>query len=360
MDEDAAPKGNLDLPNSSKLRDAFNLENATVIQPFDTPLSDSSDSDEIRYDNYLHTALANSSGLPDRIPTKCVVAIGPGRGPYQWASAVWRQPPARRGLRIISLSGRVLATYWNFRPLDADDAAIRLHQAFDHETSTRYRLVGLPTLAEEQDVFSLRECPFKADGTWNDRVGTPQFAVIGAGALGKNSGHRVAQAVPEHGPQIERYIEGGRELMTKASELGLEPLGDLVNRVFATLPFPSRLNAESNEDLGKLTEAYKTIGEDIAEFNQHLVTANWDHLRSIPTLVVIAGGKYKHNTLWTVLLSGLFSEDTLLVKEICTDLETAEVLLNAKRDLDEMQSSNSSKYEWFRNTSAHLFKSSKG
>ncbi len=364
IDDGAAARGDHDQVRSQELRDEFELSNARVIQPDMSAAQDSDGPD----DNYLHTALANTSEITERIPEQSVLGIGPGRGPYQWASAVRRKPPSRAGVKIISLSGRVLATFWRSgvggtsgRPLDADDAVIRLHEAFEHEPSTQYRLVGLPAIVPEgtqMDDFLREQCPFKPGGSWDDRVGAPQFAVIGAGALRPGSGHRIVQAESESESAATRsFGSKGRELMKQASDRGLTPLGDLVNRFFPTLPLPADLRDASATELEELENKHRRMVQDIATFDERLVAANWSHLRSIGKVIVIAGGEHKHHTLWSILLNRLSSEvkSNQIVDEVVTDLKTAEVLIQAKKDYLDLERRNPAAFDWLRRSSRAMF-----
>jgi len=330
-------------------------------------------SERLRGDE-LHTVIANTVGerLRDWIQPGDHIVTGGGRAPVKVARFIKRTPPLRREVRISPLSGRIWTGSWQEdgsenlqRPLDADDAARLLAFAFEHEPGTRFSQVGLPLYQEESSVKTTieEECVFTPGGGWNTTWGLqpPARALVGVGVLHPDSGHRIAELVNKIASnreyKVARHLRWAaskfKEAMAFAHDNKLPHFGDVSNRLFPALLLPSQLK-ESGLSGTKLDKLYSTLCLKLHELNARAVVMEWEHLRGIPSVWAVAGGELKTNVLWTLLICRYLEGDKSksIVKELSTDVETAERL---QRALQDFKSAPDEHRNWYREMIGKIF-----
>lgn len=340
IDASFAIFGRVDPTLSRRLRDAFNLTNAIVVQTDELSREGSERGDSLyACDDKLHTALANQAGMAirDRIQPGAHLAVGSGRSVYQCSRMIKRRPPSRRDIRITPLSGRIWTHRWHaagrpsiYRPLDADDAARLLAIAFENEPGTRFSQVTYPIFAqdkEEAESIMREHCPFWPDGTWP--VGEPDIALVGIGAVDPKSGHRIADLFREQTEPVDPYLKKEADnlkgLVRFVEEQHISYFGDLTNRFFPALPLPRKLNPESLDDF---TQRYRRLSEELSRLNERMIVANWSHIFKIKFVIAIAGGPFKIDALWTLLITRYLKEKRI-IDELVTDAESALKLIDA-------------------------------
>lgn len=334
VDPDFGHMGSVEHAKGRQLRDAFELDHALVVQV------DRCDDDAKLHDDYLHKILANRTGqiLRERIQPSDHVAVGGGRAAFQTVRSIKRDPPQRKGLRITPLSGRFWPHSWHFggptilRPVDADDAAFTLASAFSDEPTT-FSQVSLPLFAKsETDAQQTMDdyCPFLPHGRW--RGSAPRLAIVGVGVVRPDSGHRLADLMRPGAPQlgeIEVYLKKAAKEIQEALTLSRSELpffGDVANRLFPALPMPQ---AVTSTVLERYDRRFEELARRLALLNRRSIVVDWLHLRSISTVCAIAGGEFKRDQLWTLLITLLLNHSSRVITELTTDAETADVLTRA-------------------------------
>lgn len=351
IDPEFAVSGSEHREYSRQLRDDYGLKHCVVVDP-----ELRSDASPDKKDDDLHTIIANTSGIQIRewIQPGDHVVVGGGRAPVKVARFIKRTPPSRREVRISPLSGRIWTGSWQQdgednlqRPLDADDAARLLAFAFEHEPGTRFSQIGHPLYEKEELVAQTitEECVFAPGGGWNTKWGLqePMRALVGVGVLHRDSGHRITEllakikedptrAVAEH---LRWAADRFEDAITFAEDARIPAFGDVANRLFPALPLPSDLLAQRSR-LSTLRKAYRELRGKLHEINKRAVVMEWRHLRGIPSVWAVAGGKFKREVLFTLLICRYLEKDKskAVVKELSTDLSSAEALHKARRDYD--------------------------
>jgi hypothetical protein len=208
-------------------------------------------------------------------------------------------------------------------------------------------------------------CPFLLNGQWRGGE-PPDIAIVGIGQIDPKGDHRLAEVFRSGKKAIEdTYLAKAVPELEKAKktveDYSLPYFGDVSNRIYPTLFLPQTLTGGRIKD-PLIAEGYKTLISQLDELNSRMVVIDWDHLRSIEEVTVIAGGNFKREALWTLLLSDCITSmdewnHKNLVYELWTDSETAQLLIGAwdafsKRDDGEEL------WEWYMKMSRHLFVSS--
>ena len=95
----------------------------------------------------------------------------------------------------------------------------------------------------------------------------------------------------------------------------------------------------------ELSSAFLRMRAKAEKINERALVISWKHLTQIKTVAVVAGGIAKKNALWTLLLTNSIRPELGLnvISELTTDVQTAQLLLTAKRQLD----SNADLYKWY-------------
>jgi|GEM_PF-1915169 len=318
-------------------------------------------SNSFTQDNYVHTVLANMAALEikGRIEAETHIALGGGRAAYETARALSRMVRPYSDVQITPLCGRIRTHSWQNpalpkkpifrraqdrndteitslrRPLDADDAAVKLFSAFEYASGTRVNQVSHPLFAEtnlEAERHMTNHCPFLPRGQWRGNE-KPQLAILGVGQMDPNGDHRLAEAIRDPNKAHEDlYLDKAIPALTKVIEIvktgSLPYPGDLSNRLFPALFLPEEINSQFKER--STEQSYESLVDQLEEMNRRMVVIDWGHLRGVKT-VVIAGGEFKRQALWTLLLTNLIGYTELgrerLVYELWTDAETAKSLL---------------------------------
>ena len=366
IDADFALAGREHRDRSRQLRDMYGLRECLVVDPVGEKLY------EDQRSNDLHTTIANTSGvrLREWIQSGDHIVVGGGRAPVRVARFIKRTPPARREIRISPLSGRIWTGSWQEdgpenlqRPLDADDAARLLGFAFEHEPGTRFSQIGHPLYAESPELAKQivkSECVFQPGQGWNVSWGLhpPIRALVGVGVLHPRSGHRIIEflklsaAYPKQptAQHLRWAASKFKEAIKFVESRQLPFFGDVANRLFPALPLPSELKDKTPPSL----ELYDRLASMLEELNSHAVVMNWNHLRGIPSVWAVAGGDLKVQVLWTLLICRHLEQDrnNSLIKELSTDLKTAEQLQQALRDFDD---STGEVRKWYETVAPRVF-----
>jgi hypothetical protein len=322
----------------------------------------------------LQTVIANTVGvrLRDWIQPGDHVVVGGGRAPVKVARFIKRSPPSRRDVRISPLSGRIWTGPWQEdgpenlqRAMDADDAARLLAFAFEHEPGTRFGQVGHP-LYEEEDLVNqtiAEDCVFVPGGRWKTTWGLqpPVRALVGVGVLHPQSGHRIAELLNKIASHPEdtvvRHLKWASVQFTEAIEFtkknGLPFFGDVANRLFPALFLPGEVR--KTKRLGTLNDLYAKLGQMLDVLNARAVVMDWEHLRGIPSVWAVAGGDPKLNVIWTLLICRYVESDKSrsVVKELSTDVRTAERLQEALRDFEQAPPE---VQNWYRDIAPKIFR----
>jgi DNA-binding transcriptional regulator LsrR (DeoR family) len=353
IDPEFAVTGSEYREYSRQLRDDYGLKRCVVVDPGRRSMHTAD-----RKDDDLHTIIANTSGIEIRewIQSAEHVVIGGGRAPVKVARFIKRTPPSRREVRISPLSGRIWTGSWQQdgednlqRPLDADDAARLLAFAFEHEPGTRFSQIGHPLYEKEELVEQTirEECVFKPGGEWNTTWGLqpPARALVGVGVLHRDSGHRITELLKQMKAGSDRIVAEHlkwaaarfEEAMGFAEQSELPAFGDVANRLFPALPLPADLLAKRSK-LSDYKKGYRKLVPKLHEINKRAVVMEWRHLRGIASVWAVAGGRFKREVLWTLLICRLLEKDRAnsIVKELSTDLASAEYLIKARRDFDKL------------------------
>ncbi len=338
VDESFARVGREDPGLSRTFRDTFDLSNAIVID-----VDVRGDGDHL-LDDYLHTVLANAAGqsLIGSIRSGQRIAVSGGRAVYQAARKISRHPPARKGVSIVPLSGRMWAHEWTnktgatiTRPCDPDDVAFVLWLSFEQEPGTSFDQIALPLFAESSTAAKslMEQTSFRPNGEW--ATAPPDLGIVGVGAISPDSGHRLADLYRGNLPaNLKRYLDKiGTVVMEVVDGAGKNELycGDVGNRIFPCLPYPQELNPEKH---GK---ALAEVAVKIAAINDRMVVVNWSHLCQIKSLLAISGGGFKRHQLFTILLANILAPEGQkpcpIVTDIVLDSDTALDLLGKVRML---------------------------
>lgn len=132
------------------------------------------------------------------------------------------------------------------------------------------------------------------------------------------------------------------------------------NSVYPTLFLPQNLSKKILDD-SLVADGYKTLMSQSNELNSRMVVIDWDHLRCIDEVTVIAWGSFKREALWTLLLADCVSEPNepsasykSLVYELWTDAETAWALVNAWNGLAD-RPDGEKLWDWYVKMSKDLF-----
>lgn len=370
----------------NRMEVAFELEHAIVIEPHDEPHltdevddhvvtddllqedpTDAADSekkeeahqtngaeDHAAADDLLHVALANRAGgelISDGgVQEGDHIAVAGGRGVYRTVQRMKRRPPPRKNIRISPLCGRIWAHSWKLtgpdrieRPLDADDCAFVLAQAFEKFEGTVCTQIGMPLYADDQaqaQSIAKEYCAFLPDGQWNWGLKAPRLVIVGCGVIDPAGGHRMAEVnaqrpvFREAAPYLSRAADDLQRLISYADAENLPYPGDVANRLFPALPLPQDLPANG---LDSYNEHFEVLNGMIQALNDRSLVMSWGHLRSASFVWCVAGGPLKVSALWTLLLAGQYSgRNDQLITAISTDARTAETLLDARKQLRRM------------------------
>ena len=348
-------RGREDGTRIRRIRESFVLDRAIVVacdlrEPEPGDLED-----ERREDEHLHVVLANHAGehfataIKEGRQIQAGVALSGGRATYQFARRFGRRPPQvryRDELPLMAISGTMWAHRFQFdgptlrRPVDADDAARIMAQAFEDQTPTSLNRVDHQLLTDtpaEAKRFMDDHCPFLSDGTWRDSQ-KPSLAIVGVGCIDPLSGHRFSDLHRDTkalaAPGLERTAKEVDAINRFALVNGLPFPGDVAHRLYAVVPLPR--DVKRPQELDAMHGAYAELRKLLKGLNDRMVVVNWSHLADM-SLLAIGGGRYKKSALWTLLLARLMGPDYKTSwpspSEVCTDGESADVLVDSIESL---------------------------
>lgn len=344
------------------MKHAFGLGHCDVVRVVDPgaqtePLSDS----------ILHVGLANFAGERARASFRPdeTVGVGGGRAVHRFATYLARRWPDSLSLKIFPLSGRIWCGSWLLppdghsgagstkglleRPLDADDVATVLASAYEGD-QTSFSQIGFPLYCEsalQARGIKAGHCAAAPGGRWNFGLRAPHWAVLGIGIFDSKTGHRIrifldrfppTRRGSKDAPYLSRAREDLEEALRIAERAELPYFGDLGNRLFPCLPLPDR--AFSRSKAARWETALVRIARRLESINRKAIVVDWEHLRQVNRVKVIAGGAAKIPALWTLLLAPSVgaprpSDRPSLISDLTIDQETAIQLLAHKRTYNE-------------------------
>lgn len=350
IDADAALWGIPDKESSARLRKAYELETARVFR-----VPDDCDTDEVQI------ALANGIAPSARADLKSFtyVAVAGGRAMARLCEAVGQEPMDVHDVAVTPLGGRLwTGNLWKSGtrhashlelPLDADDCALRLARSlhWGFQPSISFTQVGHPLFANTEEIAEdviARNCTFTRGGGWGKfGLGTPNLAFVGIGMITKSvqTHHRLAEWIT----QKKQGRTGGNESVSiigealkRAAAHGVIGFGDVANRLFVCLPLPREVANPKRR--AQFTKVIRELDDVLLGINRKSVVMDWRHLRMIKSTTAIAGGTKdvsKLHACWTCLLTTALFPRTSgfgLINSFTTDANTAEGLLQARRELE--------------------------
>jgi hypothetical protein len=179
-------------------------------------------------------------------------------------------------------------------------------------------------------------------------------ALVGVGVFHRDSGHRITELLKkikhDSSVVVAEHLNwaAGRfeEAIAFAEENGIPAFGDVANRLFPALPLPADLLAQRSKQAA-LRRGYRDLLHKLREINSRAVVMGWQHLRGIPSVWAVAGGQFKREVLWTLLICRYLEKDKskTIVKEMSTDLDTAEDLHRARQEYESLPESLQSWYQ---------------
>jgi DNA-binding transcriptional regulator LsrR (DeoR family) len=226
------------------------------------------------------------------------------------------RPFSQDNIIVTSLAGGV-SRIPEFPPvelLSADDVAITLAAGL---RGARRRLLSVPWITVASDSIPLKypsEQIISEEEWAEDTSFVPNVGVVGVGII-KEGLHPFFY---EDKPELDPIRDLLRALKEQVRVLGYDAVGDLGQRLFVIDP-PEGFALEQIA-LGHLSKL-------VDEINSHVMAPTFAQLRQISLLIVVAGGEYKRNALWTVLTK----PEVWTVRRLCTDSETAGWLVERKR-----------------------------
>jgi hypothetical protein len=354
IDADAALTGVPIKPDETKMVDRFRaLSNAHVIDVRRLR----SDYKAEEWDSTLHIALANHAGAVSHgalsVPHQrrnLHIAIAGGRTCVRLARVLARTAPGLSEILVTPLGGHI----WSGRlwetgakhtfqlPLNPDYAAVILASELNAagHTKVRFSQIGRELYAGSEDearkIIEDR-CVFQRAGTWFGGESC-DHAFVGVGCLAQST-HRYAEILRDdtagQSPNNEK-MAGIRKTLV---DNGLPQPGDIANRFLLALPRPEFFTVE--RDLPSLEALYGRLSAEVDAVNACSVVMDWGHLKTSGCVWVIAGGPFKIDVLFTLLLYGETrpeGEKARLVSRLVTDTESADQLGKWKEAYDGLSS----------------------
>lgn len=380
IDSESVAEYTLDKERARQLRDTFGLKDCTVVRIPELESRGSTAASESD-DTALHTTLATAAGreAATRIAAGDAIGLAGGRTICRLARVLGKNPE-HRDLSFIALAGRMWVESLHvsrrqelfMRPLDADDAAAILGEAYESQPGTTFRLTCHPLYAS---TSAEAEAIRKLHGGWNLPEAPVNRAYVGIGVLDPQAGHRMMGYLEAAGAGGQKnrstYIDRALEPLKAISEITrkrrLPFVGDIANRIYPVLPLPSELADAGARQ--KQQSAYREIVPHIDALNDRAIVVDWDQLRAVRNVRAIAGGNQKRWAIWTALLpSLLFPDRKAVVTELTTDSKCADLLIDAAykitaEDPDEARSSRAAELQqWYRTVIEELglFESPRG
>jgi DNA-binding transcriptional regulator LsrR (DeoR family) len=386
IDADFAIYGNEIEYLAGELLAGFSLEKALVIHM--PPVADAG-GEAHASDDDLHIALANHTGRriirEHRLHNGDHIAVAGGRAVVRLAHVIAAHPPSCRDIVVTPLGGRLwsgllLAAETHGpahleQPLNPDYSALILAVGIHagHEPGIRFSQVSNPLYAgtrrKAHEIMSAN-CAFLPKGRWNEewKLQPPTKAFVGVGVVDPESSHRIAEYIRGDGSAPKRRMPAPYDAISKqlghVKASGLPYFGDVANRLFAALPIVADAGSVlsgaaipsdcSPADLASYTSKYTPLIRSLDEINSKSVVMEWDHLRSIPSVLGLAAGFRKLNVLWTLLVAGLTGHPRIL-DELSTDEDTATHLIAIH---GQYEHATPAVKEWFKTMSEKIFASS--
>jgi hypothetical protein len=359
IDETFGTAGTRNVSLGLRIRDLYNLVDCTVFE-----MPPSIDVGTERRDDDLHVALANSfaSRIRERIDGSDHIALAGGRAIHQLCRAIARHPPNRTDIRCTPLAGRLWSEAWQLdsndpleRPLDCDDNAFILAQAFAKQRGTRFTRIGVPLYwptKQEKDRAAAAHAPALPGGIWHPGVTIPNRAWVGMGAIDDRTNHRIVAYLrgTSSGNDARKSEELNREYLDKSHfayvreplqraidlvrKNRLHPFGDVANRLFVVLPTPQELPQDARHR-ATIRDALLKLHEILEHVNDQAIIPEWKHIRPIKDVALMAGGAPKHHGTWTLLLATYIQYEMgqkkapCIIKQLATDAHTAAFLEDA-------------------------------
>lgn len=260
------------------------------------------------------------------------VGVSGGRGPYFLSESLRLlrirndlRGVSQANVRITSLCGSSFdamkqTTHQNI-PLDADTVTLNMSRAFIFHCDpvpVAASLVNEPTVTKR--ILNSRAKNITTAHWQEDAANHPSIALIGIGSFDfqyqtfSRANTRVVESIK---PILDKLKGAGEKLR---GVLGYFPIGDVCNRLFYMEP----------EQPGLLNDEYRRLVTEVKQMieslNERILTVEFDQLKNVDLVVVIAGGNYKKHAIRHVLADPAMEG---IIDALITDDKTAEYLLSA-------------------------------
>ena len=305
-------------------------------------------------DDRLHQALGQlcAEYLDTIVRKNEIIALSSGRAVFYACESLFNKHIFDKrnvnGVKVVSLNGNIAAEVWSMespdarRAMDADISGAWLARAFPNADLIR---LSLPVAANTPEMVAewLKEGPglWISPKVWAEKAKTgnaptglpveeevyvPSLALVGIGGVRAKSGHRFIVGLHEPmlgnlQPELSKMIDLIEHYSGNGNRVVSCAVGDLCNRLFVTLA------ARKHLPTAKLAE----LDSYVASINDRLLSVTFEQLYLVPKVVVVAGGATKVDAIRSVLEWQAMGWKQPIVHDLCTDRETAELLLEAKR-----------------------------
>lgn len=316
-----APRA-LRLPDlERRLRERFSqLRGAIVLDPGVTDSgSDLAEGD--RQHRQLGMAMADLLATGPLFRDEDVIGLGSGRAVFYTVDALARNFPLPvKDVTIGSLTGSVYARDHSGALkliYDADNHTASLASCF--RSKVNLELISHPIAFRTEELDKVRKRTWLDDAKW--KLLRPTHALLGVGVLAE--GHRLFQELraEDKNSWLAPIMGPVADLVDLSTEISLTvsdylPVMDFCNRFFFVEP-PAGVTIPPKLGSG--------IHRKIRELNQHLLTISEEQLRSIETLILVAGGRRKAPAIGQLLLDG--GAKAYKIRYLCTDRDVATAIL---------------------------------
>lgn len=339
----------------SEFLDAFPLLNgATIVTTPSAAPSEATDSlvahdsiaslgPMVRYGIVVHkligSAMANFIAHGAVIRSGDSIAVGSGRAVFYCVEALRKALPLRaHDITLLALTGSL--------HVRGSDEPVNHHL----DSDTHLSILGpvfqkRVTLEPISHVISVGNPDARPEvvgqtwlGTWKAEsdpdVIVPTHALVGIGVLGK--GHRLYDLVkadlarqgtasrvdPVLLKHLNPYLSTLIKVCDKYVGRGIYPVGDLSNYLFWIEPAHGARIPDDDR---------QAVQDCIRELNRRLITANPRIFAAIRNIMVVSGTVEKAGALFTLLEQKNPDLKKVSISHLCTDTETARVLIALKR-----------------------------
>jgi DNA-binding transcriptional regulator LsrR (DeoR family) len=255
-----------------------------------------------------------------------VICVGSGRGVYYALEPLGGLPPLRaKGVTLMSLTGTAYPRFHDKTAhlrLDADFNTNLFARAFADEVTMRLTSHRI-AYEDPKLLISLKRTSCLGPDRWKSI--SPAHALVGVGVL--SSGHRFYDACTDPVDNTEGMLAPIHAALTELIHL-LErdkeilrdfcPVADIAHHLFY-VPLPKEVDAKIP------METKEAIQRLIAKINDQLFTVTEEQLKTIKTIMLVAGTKRKALAIKELLLNESYN-----IRFLCTDRAAADEILRSR------------------------------